>query len=752
LSIDKSKILEAAQQYTIRGQIQKAIEEWKKLITDTPNDANIYNTIGDICLKYQTTERGTEDAISYYVKAAEIFESSGFALKAIAVYKKVLKIAPSRKDIYIRLGDLNCERGLIGNAREDYLLAAKLYSQEGLIREALDVYRKIADLDPSNLTVRLKIADIFLKEGLNSEAIEEYNKVASVQIEAGRRDEAENLYKLILRINPEDADSIIKIGKLRLEDGHFEEAIAYARKALDHSPESDEAFSLLIDSYNKTKMYDEAEELVNGRINNYPDQIVYREMLASILLNKGDLQRAADEYLILSREYLNRNNPDKAFVYAERTIDISPELIPAHEMLFEMSLTIGKNDNVVEKGLFLARYYYGNGDTAKAGNYYQKILEVNPYSIEAKEGLAKIDHINASEIQSSEIVAEPADISGLLASADAYMKYGLIEKAVAELQSAISMAPYNKIAHSRLKDAYKAADNQDKAIEECLTLMKIYESEGEGDGIAVLIQEATIINPNDRRIQVYRDRLFPQVNINIGELLEEAGFYAQQGMIDEAVTIYEKILKVNPHNQEVISKLQDLKGTKPHVALPEVEVIRHKEEPATSFFDLGEVLKDTLIEEPLRKFTHEEEPIVKSFDDLFHEFQEGIRSQLSTEDYETHYNLGIAYKEMGLYQEAIEEFKLCMPGEQRFIDASFMIALCHKELNEYSQAVEVLERATTSLQYNDQRNLVVKYELGELLEMLGKKEDALRVFSDIHDTDATYRDVSEKVLRLQKGA
>ena len=107
---------------------------------------------------------------------------------------------------------------------------------------------------------------------------------------------------------------------------------------------------------------------------------------------------------------------------------------------------------------------------------------------------------------------------------------------------------------------------------------------------------------------------------------------------------------------------------------------------------------------------------------------------------------------MGLHQEAIEEFRLCMPGEQRFIDASFMIALCHKELNEYSQAVEVLERATTSLQYNDQRNLVVKYELGELFEMLGKKEDALRVFSDIHDTDATYRDVSEKVLSLQKGA
>ena len=108
MSIDKSRILEAAQQYTVRGQIQKAIDEWKKLITDTPNDANIFNTIGDMYLKYQTTEQGKDEAISNYVKAAEIFQSSGFALKAIAVLKKILKIVPSSKDIYIRLGDLNC--------------------------------------------------------------------------------------------------------------------------------------------------------------------------------------------------------------------------------------------------------------------------------------------------------------------------------------------------------------------------------------------------------------------------------------------------------------------------------------------------------------------------------------------------------------------------------------------------------------------------------------------------------------------
>lgn len=754
MSFDKSRILEAAQLYIVKGQIQKAIDEWKKLLTDTPNDANIFNTIADIYLKYQTIEQGKEEAISNYVKAAEIFESSGFALKAIAVLKKILKIVPSSKDIYIRLGDLNCERGLIGNAREDYLAAAKLYSQEGRVREALDVYRKIADLDPANLNVRLKIADIFLKEDLISEAIEEYNKVASTHIESGRREEAESIYKLILRVDPDNVDAIMKIGKFRLQDGCFEEAMAYIKMALERSPDSEEVFSILIDLYDKTKMYGEAEDLIKKRIDDNPDQIVYREMLASILLNKGDFKHAADEFLSLSRDCLDRNNTEKAFEFAEKTIDIAPELITAHEILFDVSVRLDKKDKVEDRGLFLAKYYYESGEIIKSGDYYKKILDVNPYSFEAKEGFAKTQPATEtetdSEIQYSVVLPAKTDISEELASADAYMKYGLIEKAVAEYQSALSIDPYSKIAHSRLKDAYKAAGDQYKAIEECLNLIKIYEEEGEGDSIVELIQEAVVINPKDNRIQAYRDRLMSQTHANVSELLEEAGFYAQQGMFDESVAVYEKILLLSPDNQEALAKLLELKGAIPDTALPEVEIIPDNDEHLSSFFDLGEVLKDAVIEEPVTAFVQEEEPIIKSFDDLFHEFQDGIRSQFGTEDYETHYNLGIAYKEMGLCQEAIEEFKLCLSGEDRFTDASFMIALCHKDICEYSEAVDILMETLTNPDYDVRSQLVLKYELGELLEIQGKKDDAITVFNEIHEIDSTYRDVSERVLSLQK--
>ncbi|MBI5197227.1 MAG: hypothetical protein HZA19_01315, partial [Nitrospirae bacterium] len=97
--MDKSKIIETAQQYTLRGQLSKAIEEWKKLLTDTGGDAGIYNTMGDLHLR----NHEPSEAVEAYLRAGEVFHGSGFIAKAIAVYQKLLKIDPNRKDIYLYL-------------------------------------------------------------------------------------------------------------------------------------------------------------------------------------------------------------------------------------------------------------------------------------------------------------------------------------------------------------------------------------------------------------------------------------------------------------------------------------------------------------------------------------------------------------------------------------------------------------------------------------------------------------------------
>jgi len=755
LSSEKSKILEAAQQFTLRGQIQKAIEEWKKLLTNSVNDANIYNTLGDLSLKNPSSNNPVEEAITYYENAGKIFESSGFALKAIAVYKKILKLAPSRKEIYLRLGDLNRERGLIGNAREDYLYAAKLYSQEGLVKEALEVYRKVADLDPTNLSIRKKIADIYFKEGLKEEAVEEYTKVAGALLKAGKRDEAEDLYRLILTLDPDNVSAIVQLGRFHLEDGHIDGAIGYGKRSLELSPDSPEVLSLLIDAYNKAERYNEAEELIRQIIESDPHQLSLRERLASILFNKGETERAAEEYLALAREYLSHRDIEKALSVAEKAVESSPDMIAPHEMLFEIYLSGDRKEEAIAKGLFLARHFHNSGDMEQARKYYLKILEEDPHNREAKDGLTRISETGPLEVTDLPVAEKEMgtiDVASQIASAEVYIKYGLMEKAIAELQNIVGERdPDNEEAHILLKNIYKTIGEPDKAIEECLTLLEIYESSGDSEKVEMVLKEALEIKPGDRRVLEYGARLIGRPRVDIEEMLEEARFFAQQGMIEEAIDIYNKILRFDPDNSEASSQIATLKKTPSEVKIPEVEIVQPVDEPSGSFFDLEEALKEDAIEEPQKVQAFEGgSPLARNFEEIFREFQEGIKSQLTIEDYETHYNLGIAYKEMGLFQEAIGEFKLCTPGTNRFLDASYMIALCHKELGEYNQAIEALEAAITSQHYNDQRHMGIKYELGILLEMVGKKGEALRVFTQIHDTDATYRDVSEKVLNLQR--
>lgn len=755
MSSEKSKILENAQQYTIRGQIQKAIEEWKKLLTNTPNDANIYNTIGDLSLKNTSSSNTSGEAVLFYVKAAEQFESSGFALKAIAVYKKILKITPNNKEIYLRLGNLDCERGLIGNAREDYLMAAKLFSQDGLIKDALEVYRKIADLDPSNLSVRTKIAEMFLKEGMKHEAIEEYNKIANAYMQAGKREDAERLYDVILDLQPDNINAVIEVGRLYLQSGKTASALEYGKKALSLSPDSQEILSFLADAYNSAGIFDKAEAILTRIIELNPGELAYRESRAALLFNKGDVENASSEFLEIGREYLNKRNMEKARVFTEKAVEMAPALISAHELLMDIYLRSSMREDFVGKGLYLAGHFQDSGDVERAIDYYHKILKEDPFNVEAKERLAAIEVekpvFQVEEETEVEVIhfEKKSEIANQLSSADVYIKYGLMEKAIAELQNIINkIDPMNEAAHSKLKDIYRITGEKEKVVEECLVLLNIFESNGESDKMELIINEAAAISPEDRRVKEYKDKLYSRVKVpypsplplgdgvrvtatsdEIGEMLEEAGFYEQQGMVEEAVNVYRKIIKIDTNNAVALRQLSLLGASEKNVPIP------------PSFFDLGEMLKEDVVEEP---------PF-RPLDEVFKEFNEGVQSQIGAGDYESHYDLGISYKEMGLFHEAVEEFKSCGPLTPRYFDASFMAALCHKELGEYKEAIEVLDNAIKSDQYNEKRHIALKYEFGILLEATGQRDDALRVFREIYFSDATYRDVSEKVLNLQRG-
>ena len=139
----------------------------------------------------------------------------------------------------------------------------------------------------------------------------------------------------------------------------------------------------------------------------------------------------------------------------------------------------------------------------------------------------------------------------------------------------------------------------------------------------------------------------------------------------------------------------------------------------------------------------------KALADIFREFQKGVDKQLGKEDYETRYNLGIAYKEMGLVDEAIAEFQLAAKDERRMLECASMLGICFLEKGMPKLAVKWFEKGLATTGRTEEEYQGLRYDLGGALEQAGDSERALALFSELYGQDASFRDVAERIRRLR---
>jgi len=136
-----------------------------------------------------------------------------------------------------------------------------------------------------------------------------------------------------------------------------------------------------------------------------------------------------------------------------------------------------------------------------------------------------------------------------------------------------------------------------------------------------------------------------------------------------------------------------------------------------------------------------------SLEEIFREFKKGVEQQLSPEDYETHYNLGIAYKEMGLTDEAIGEFQLASKAPTYLVECCAMLGVCFLDKGLPELAVKWYRRALEQPALPEEQQLGLLYDLGSALLSAGDREAAYKAFVDIYGVNSNYRDV---VARLEE--
>jgi len=733
---DKSAIIKEAQRYIARGQIDKAIAEWEKLAQEYP-DGNAFNTVGDLYLK----KGDQSDAISSFHRAATFFRQEGFALKALALYKKILNIYPGDSDALYYLGELNEAKGLTTDAIKYYLASADGLSKEGQKEKLFGIYEKILSLSPSNIPLRNRVAEIYTKEGLMAEAAKQYLHIARLCVEKADNEKAITFYGKVLDAEPLNREAILELSDLHEKAGDFDRAIELMKEAVGLFPQDTEIVLRCAETHIMAERFAEAMEYLRQVSEVEPANIKARRLLGDIYVKEGKKEKAWVEYLPVLDDMLLEENYNDAIVLLESFKEIDP--IETRKRLASLHIQLEEHPQAVSELVSLGELFIGQERQKEALNCFREALKMSPDDYTLRDRLVELEKELSMETISPE--AEKT-VEEAIAEADIYLRYGIYENAKNLLETYKEKEPENIDLHLKLRSIYVDTDDKEQAVSECLVLSDLYKKAGDTASSEQILKEAFGINPEDPRLaggpavppaEVAAAVPEGTVPEDYTEEIAEAEFYWRQGLLDEARAILERLHSLFPEDAEINRRLSSL------------GLISEGEEKIEKIEEIEEV-QELVPESEIVESQEIAEPALEGdVMEIFNEFKKGLEKELEEEDYETHYNLGIAYKEMGLIDDAIREFQSSLKDPKRFVHSADMLGVCYLEKGLYPLAIEVLKTAMEKMEDRGESYWAMKYELAEAYEKNGNVKESLDLNMQVYGWNSKFRNVSDKIDQLK---
>ena len=821
---DKTTRIKDAQKYLAKGQIDKAIAEWEKIVQEYP-DGNNFNAIGDLYLK----KGHQKNAIEAFHKAANFFRKEGFSLKALALFKKILNLNPSDADALYALGELSEEKELITDAIKYYLAAADSLAKESRKDRVFDIYEKILSLSPSNIPLRTKVAETFLKQGLKSDAAKEYLFIAGIYDNNGDIQRSKEYYHKAIDIQPRNKDAVIGLSCLYEKADETEKAIELMREATVLFHESVDVLMRAAELSLSGNYIENAKSYIL-RINELePKNAKARRLLGEIYLKEGQKENAWEEYLVVLDYMMLQGEHDDAIKILESFREIDP--IETGRRLVYLYKQLGGKTNIVEELTALGDVYYDRGIHEEALSCFNEAFETAPDNDYLRKRIAELKEEHEEKVPEFAEITEPAGaenpagekvsahisikaektVDEIFSEADIFIRYGLLIEAQKLLEGLRLRIPKSIDLHLRLKSVYSDFGDKESAVTECLILSEIYKLNGDIESSERVLREGFGISPSDPRFADKGfDDLFeaaPSASEGVEkfispaageeilvedceEELAEADFYARQGLVQDALKILFKLRELFPKNRTIAERLESLgveagisdttKMTGPiekhemSFRLPEEgssealltgdtpwgketpeEKIKKKEQQVAPEEELEKTGYEdlSLSDDEITEAQEMPEPTLDNdVLEIFQEFKKGLEAQLEDEDSETHYNLGIAYKEMGLVDDAIKEFQTSKKDKKSFLQSSSMLAVCYMEKGLYSLAIDMLSKTLDSIKEPNESYWSVKYDLAEAYEKNNNLKEALDLYTEVYGWNARFRNVSEKVGLLKTQA
>jgi tetratricopeptide (TPR) repeat protein len=168
--------------------------------------------------------------------------------------------------------------------------------------------------------------------------------------------------------------------------------------------------------------------------------------------------------------------------------------------------------------------------------------------------------------------------------------------------------------------------------------------------------------------------------------------------------------------------------------------------------NLGDWLRDDDAPKDTRMVVEEKEPSgdeEADFQEMLRKFKQGIADNVEEEDHQSHYDLGVAYKEMGLLDEAIAEFQKALRAPNNRVPTYEALGQCFMEKEQVAMAATILSRALHEKGVTEDQLVGVLYLLGRCAEARGQREQAIEYYQRVFVLDIQFRDVGERLVAVE---
>ncbi|HEX4544858.1 MAG TPA: tetratricopeptide repeat protein, partial [Candidatus Acidoferrum sp.] len=517
MAFNKSKNVEAAQKLLNQGKVVQAIAEYQHILKYEPRDQVTLMTIGELYIR----QGETFQAIDYFERLAQIFVGDGFLTKAIAVYKRIAKLAPEEIRPLEKLADLYVQQGVMSEARPLFLQLAEIHLKSNRQPEAVGLLKKLLQAEPDNLRIQIRLADLYQAMGQTREAIEAYVSASQRALARGDQAESEKLADKVLKLEPNNAAAAIVKARSHISQGN----VSKATQLLDQVPDLEkggEQTELLLDLYIKNSNWDQAAALAVRVFEADQKNFGPMQKVVELLVQAGQGEKALG---ILEQARLPMIDAGEHELVAKMLNQLAAEMPGRLEPLEWLVELYGRTSDSFHLGDALARL----GDAlAAAGRYqeakkiFEQLVERQPESDPAKRKLNGVlrkmglleaeeapevpeehEHPEAPQVHAPRLRADvstfdrepkpaPASpfepqlddetqkfISQSLTDVDLFASYGLTQKAIGLLEAILRRAPRHTPTLEKLLDFVLGAGDDRRTAELAAQLEQIHTETGD---------------------------------------------------------------------------------------------------------------------------------------------------------------------------------------------------------------------------------------------------------------------------------